>query len=292
MQPCCFMFGFGYTAKALAPKLISQGFQVIGTTRTLHEQPKDNPKLRLIDFNSPDIEDYLSHSTHILVSIPPGNMSDLVLIQYGELIRKHAHHLQWLCYLSSTGVYGDHQGKWVDENAACTPHTPTGIARLKAEQAWLLYAKTHQLPLHIFRLSGIYGPGRNALSRLKNGKKYSLFKEEQVFCRIHVEDIVAALLASMQSPKPLSIYNISDDEPAPGHIVDHYAASLLHQEPLPLVPLSKDVVSPMELEFYSNNRRVSNLKMKNELHITLNYPTFREGLTQIWRDDFAPDQLD
>jgi nucleoside-diphosphate-sugar epimerase len=279
------IFGYGYTAQSLASKLLLQGVKVIGTTRTPHQLEHENPEVTLIDFNCPNIAEHLSLSTHILVSIPPSSTgSDLVLMNYGNLIKKHAPHLKWMGYLSSTGVYGDHQGNWVDEDSACTPHTPTGIARLKAEQAWLAYAKESQLPLHVFRLSGIYGPRRNVLERLMRGKKHSIYKEGQVFCRIHVEDIVSTLIASIKSPKPLSIYNVSDDEPTPAHIVDNYAASLLNQESLPLIPFTDATLTPMEQEFYSNNRRVSNLKIKQELHVTLNYPSFIEGLTHLWRD--------
>lgn len=288
MSPYFFIFGFGYTAKALAPKLIAHGFKVIGTSRTPDEQQHDNLDIKLIDFDHPSMENYLSLATHMLICIPPTNtLSDIVLIKYGDLIKKQAPYLKWLGYLSSTGVYGDHQGNWVNEESECIPYTPTGITRLKVEQGWFSFAQKHQLPLHIFRLSGIYGPRRNALERFMLGKKQSVFKENQVFCRIHVEDIVTILLASIQLPNPLSIYNVSDDEPAPAHEVDCYAAKLLHREPLPLVPFSEADLSPMEQEFYTNNRRVSNLKIKKDLHVCLKYPTYKEGLTQIWSNDFA-----
>ncbi|KTC83809.1 SDR family oxidoreductase [Legionella brunensis] len=291
MNPYFFIFGFGYTAKALAPKLFAQDFNLIGTSRTPDEHPKNNLGIKLINFDSPSLKNYLSLATHLLICIPPtATLSDIVLIKYGDLIKKQAPYLKWLGYLSSTGVYGDHQGNWVSEESECIPHTPTGIARLKAEQDWFLFAKEHQVPLHVFRLSGIYGPGRNALERLLQGKNHSVFKEKQVFCRIHVEDIISTLLASIQAPNPLSIYNVSDDEPAPAHLVDQYAANLLHREPLPLIPFSEAHLSAMEQEFYANNRRVSNLKIKEELHVDLQYPTYKEGLTQIWRNDFAPEQ--
>lgn len=282
------IFGFGYTSHFLATKLILQGFNVTGTSRTLDLQRKDDFGVNLIDFNSPNIQEHIDQSTHLLISIPPTDtMTDLVLSKYSELIKRKAH-LQWLGYLSSTGVYGDHGGNWVNENSPCIPHTPTAIARLKAEQAWLSFAQENQLPLHVFRLSGIYGPGRNSLERILRGKKQSILKEGQVFSRIHVEDIVSSLLASMKYPKPQSIYNLSDDEPAPAHIVDNYAATLLNREPLPVVPFSESQLSSMEQEFYSNNRRVSNLKIKEELKVILKFPTYREGLTQIWRESFAP----
>lgn len=288
MNPYFFIFGFGYTAKALTPKLIAQGFKVIGTSRT-PEQKQNNLDIKIIKFDSTEIEYHLSLATHLLISIPPtSTLSDIVLIKYGDLIKKQRPYLKWIGYLSSTGVYGNHEGNWVTEESECTAHTSTGIARLKAEKAWFSFAQKHQLPLHFFRLSGIYGPGRNVLERLINGKKQSVFKENQVFSRIHVDDIVTTLLASIQLPSPLTVYNVSDDEPAPAHVVDHYAASLLHREPPSLIPFSEAHLSPMEQEFYANNRRVSNLKIKEELHIALNYPTYKEGLTQIWRTDFAP----
>lgn len=230
----------------------------------------------------------MSLATHLLISIPPiSTLSDIVLIKYGDLIKKQAPYLKWIGYLSSTGVYGNHEGNWVSEESECIPHTPTGVARLKAEQAWFSFAQKHQLPLHLFRLSGIYGPGRNVFERLIRGKKHSVFKENLVFSRIHVEDIVTTLLTSIQLPNPLAIYNVSDDEPTPAHVVDQYAASLLHREPIPLIPFADAHLSPMEQEFYANNRRISNLKIKKELYIALNYPTYKEGLTQIWRTDFA-----
>lgn len=160
MSPYCFIFGFGYTAKALAPKLVAHGFKVIGTSRTPDAQRQNNSDIKLINFDCPSIENYISLATHVLVSVPPtSTLSDIVLIKYADLIKKQARYLKWFGYLSSTGVYGDHQGNWVSEESECIPHTPTGIARLKAEQAWFSFAKKHQLPLHIFRLSGIYGPG-------------------------------------------------------------------------------------------------------------------------------------
>jgi nucleoside-diphosphate-sugar epimerase len=289
MKPYFFIFGFGYTARTLTSKLISQGFSVIGTSRTPDEQKQNTLNIKLIAFDSPDMENYLSLATHLLICIPPtSTLSDIVFTRYANLIKNQAPYLQWVGYLSSTGVYGNHEGNWVDENSACIPHTSTGIARLKAEQAWFSFAKHHQLALHIFRLSGIYGPQRNVLERLIQGKKQSIFKEDQVFCRVHVDDIVTTIFASIESPNPLSIYNISDDKPAPTHEVDLYAAKLLHRKPLPLVPFIEAHLSRMEQEFYANNRRVSNLKIKEELGVILNYPTYKEGLTQIWNTDFAP----
>ncbi len=153
-------------------------------------------KITLIDFEAADIEYYLSQTTHLLISIPPdAHVGDLVLSHYSELIKQHAAHIDWFGYFSSTGVYGDYQGNWVDEGSISRPENASGILRLKAEKAWFSYAESNQLPLHIFRLAGIYGPQRNPLERIISGKKHSVFKKGQVFSRIHVDDIVSVLLA-------------------------------------------------------------------------------------------------
>jgi nucleoside-diphosphate-sugar epimerase len=142
MSPYFFIFGFGYNAKALAPQIIAQGFKVIGTSRTTDEQEQNNLDTKLIEFDSPNMKNYLSLATHLLISVPPtSTMSDVVLIKYGDLIKNQAPYLKWIGYLSSTGVYGNHEGNWVSEESECVPHTPTGIARLKAEQAWLSFAQ-------------------------------------------------------------------------------------------------------------------------------------------------------
>lgn len=284
-----FMFGFGYTAHALAKRLQERGINSIGTTRHLRTKEIEHAaEEKLIDFEDPAIDDYLSKAQYLLISVPPiPDIGDLVLFKYSELIKKHATHLQWVGYLSSTSVYGDHQGNWVDEDSDCKPQGLSGSSRLKAEQAWLSFAKSNQIPLHIFRLAGIYGPGRNPIQRICAGKSFSIFKEGQFFSRIHVDDIVSVLLASINATHPLSIYNVADDEPAASHVVDACAALLLNRAALPLLPLAKVSLSPSEKDLYSSNRRVSNLRIKQELHVFLQYPTFREGLSQIWRDDFS-----
>jgi nucleoside-diphosphate-sugar epimerase len=294
MSASFFIFGFGYTAALFSQKIAQLGFNIIGTTRGQRKNAiTESLAITLIDFEAQDIERYLSQSTHILISIPPiVGIGDFVLSHYADLIKRHATHIQWLGYLSSTGVYGDHQGRWVDEESICRPSSSSGILRLEAEQAWLSFACENQLPLHVFRLAGIYGPGRNALERIHLGKQFSIFKEGQVFSRIHVDDIVSVLIASIKSAHPLSIYNVADDEPKSSHIVDAYAASLLQRSPLPIVQIEDASLSPMEQDFYSSNRQVSNFKMKKELNVALQYPSFREGLTQIWREYFAQKQPD
>lgn len=280
MRPCFFIFGFGYTASFLAQKLSELNFRVIGTTRN-QEKRKPNTTGELIDFSLDEVKKYLPLATHILVSTPPiADVGDPVLTHFADLIRDYSSQIQWLGYLSTTGVYGDHQGAWVNELSASIAPGKSGQLRLDAEQAWISLARKQQFPLHLFRLAGIYGPQRNVLERILAGKQHSIYKEGQFFSRIHVEDIVSILLASMKQPQPLAIYNVADDEPTPAHVLDAYAASLLHRDPLPLQPYETAKLSPMALDFYTHNRRVSNTKIKQELRIKLHYPSYKQGLTQ------------
>lgn len=282
MRPCFFIFGFGYTANFLAQKLSELNFRVIGTTRA-QEKIKQSTTYELINFSLDEVTKYLSFATHILVSTPPiAESGDPVLTNFADLIRAYSSQVQWLGYLSTTGVYGDHQGAWVDELSASISPGKSGRLRLDAEQSWMSFAIAQQLPLHIFRLAGIYGPKRNALERIIAGKQYSIYKEGHFFSRIHVDDIVSILLASIKHPQPFAIYNVADDEPTPSHILDAYAASLLHCPLLALQPYETAKLSPMELDFYANNRRVSNAKIKQALGINLHYPSYKQGLKQLY----------
>lgn len=272
------VFGFGYVAQHLSVRLAQQNVDIVGTTRNPEKINQNHSSaVKLIDLFDPQMEKYINNATHILISIPPIESGDGVLSYYADLIQK-AVNIQWIGYLSSTGVYGDHEGQWVDELSLCAPRSSAGIVRLQAEHAWFAFSRQYKLPLHVFRLAGIYGPGRNAIERIKGGKQYSIYKENHVFSRIHVTDIVSVLIASIEHPRPFSIYNLADDEPAASHTVDEYAATMLHQPPLPLMDIDKVTLSMMEKEFYSSNRRISNLKIKSELGVHLQYPSFREGL--------------
>ncbi len=278
------IFGFGYTANFLAKKLAALDFHVVGTSRSQEFLGQHNEKsYELINFNKIDVEKSLSSATHILVSTPPSiDLGDPVLRHFVDLIKKYACQFQWLGYLSSTGVYGDHQGAWVDESAASLSLGQQANARLNAEKSWLSLAQKYQLPLHIFRIAGIYGPQRNALIRIIQGKIHTIYKENHFFSRIHVDDIVAVLLASIKNPNPMSIYNVADDEPAPSHEVDAYAAHLLNMPAPERVPFELATLSSMTQEFYTHNRRVSNAKIKQELFVKLMYPTYREGLQNLY----------
>lgn len=279
-----FIFGFGYTAKFLAKKLAGLDFRITGTSR--HQallQPLTDTSVELIDFSRTEIEASLCSASHMLVSTPPSiELGDPVLSHFVDVIKKYAPQLEWIGYLSSTGVYGDHQGAWVDESSASISLGHQAALRLDAENAWISLAKNHQLPLHIFRIAGIYGPQRNALTRIAQGKTQTIYKENQYFSRVHVEDIAAVLMASIKKPNPMSIYNVADDEPAPSHLVDEYAAKLLHIPAPEKVPFELATLSPMAKEFYTHNRRVSNAKMKQELLVKLTYPTYREGLKTLY----------
>ena len=230
-----------------------------------------------------DVEKSLRSATHILVSTPPSaQLGDPVLSQFADLIKEYASQLQWVGYLSSTGVYGDHQGRWVDESSASISLGQQAALRLAAETSWISLAKQSQLPLHVFRIAGIYGPQRNALTRIAQGKTQTVYKEKHFFSRIHVEDIAAVLKASIKTPNPLSIYNVADDEPAEAHEIDAYAAHLLHVAAPEKIPFELATLSPMAKEFYTHHRRVNNAKIKQEFLMKLTYPTYREGLQALY----------
>jgi nucleoside-diphosphate-sugar epimerase len=253
------VFGLGYTARAFVRRLGAE-WQVIATTRG-----ENGPVLPSSGFDG---------VTHILVSIPPGETGDPVLTRYGgEIAALEA--LQWLGYLSTTGVYGTREGGWVDETSELQPTGARGQRRVAAEQGWLT------LGAHVFRLAGIYGSGRSAFDTLRAGTAKRIDAGGQVFSRIHVDDIASVLLASIAQPRPGAIYNVCDDEPAAQEAVIAHAAQLLGLEPPPLVPLAEADLSPMARSFWADNKRVSNTLMKQELGVTLAYPNYRAGLAAV-----------
>lgn len=280
-----FCFGFGYSAMALARRLAAEGWRVSGTVRS-KERAADidaagfTPLLFGGDGPSGDIVDAINRATHILVSIPPGNDGDPVLRNYGDPL-KTASALGWLGYLSTIGVYGDWDGAWVNEDNETRPISARSKHRLAAEFAWLDLAETQELSVHIFRLAGIYGPGRNALENLKKGTARRIDKPRQVFNRIHVDDIANVLKASIGKPNPSAIYNVTDNEPSPPQDVVAYAAKLLGMEPPPIIAFEDADLTPMGRSFYGENKRVSNERIKCELDVMLAYPTYREGIAAL-----------
>ncbi|MGR3511420.1 MAG: SDR family oxidoreductase [Paracoccaceae bacterium] len=267
--------GHGYSASALAALLIPQGCRVIGTTRSpakfgLLERQGVEPVLW------PGTELPLAKATHLLTSVAPKDGTDPVLHAAGEQLRR-ANHLEWVGYLSTTGVYGDAQGGWIDETAPLKPSTKRGQARKAAEAAWADLG----LPLHIFRLAGIYGPGRGPFSKVRNGTARRIIKEGQVFSRIHVEDIAATVFASIQNPNPGAAYNVCDDDPAPPQDVIAHAAELLGLPIAPAIPFEEAEMTPMARSFYAESKRVKNERIKSELGVQLKYPTYRDGLAAL-----------
>lgn len=254
-----FIFGLGYSSLAIAKLAQAKGFKVSGTTRD-GEKAKRLEALGISVIATPG-----EGVTHILSSIPP--QPDYC--EPDPAIRRG-----WLGYLSTTGVYGDYQGEWVDENSELHPNSERLRRRVEAEKHWLVRGG------HVFRLAGIYGPVRNVLEDLKESAARRIDKPGQVFSRIHVEDIAHTVVASMLKPNPGNAYNVCDNEPAPAHEVVSYGAKLLGVEPPPLIPFEQADLSPMGREFYAANRRVKNDKIKKELGVKLLYPTYREGLAQ------------
>lgn len=281
MPSILFGFGLSYSTLCLAWQLIAEGWQISGTSRSADKKKALAAEgLRCVLYDGsrtePDVVALLQDATHVLLSIPPDDEGDPAYRHYGETLRSLPG-LQWVGYFSTTGVYGDHQGGWVDENTP--PHPVSGRQNLRvvAEAQWL----ESGLPVHIFRLAGIYGPGRNPIEQLRRGTAKRIFKENQFFSRIHVEDIAAVVRASIAKPTPGEIFNVCDNEPAPAHEVVAYAAELIGVTPPPLVPCEEADLSPMARSFYSNSRKVRNDKLKQMLGVSLHYPTYREGLQAL-----------
>ncbi|MFW0777355.1 MAG: SDR family oxidoreductase [Rickettsiales bacterium] len=261
-----FIFGLGYSSQYIAKLAMEAGFEVYGTCRTqekCNQLEAQSIKAFLFDGVPPDV---LAGASHILSSIPPQEGEDIALPLLPDTTGK------WLGYLSTTGVYGDWKGEWVDETSEVRPNNKRLKARVAAEKGWL------DCGGHVFRLAGIYGPGRNAIENVRAGTARRIDKPGQVFSRIHVEDIAQTVLASMLNPSPGAIYNVCDDEPAPAHEVISYACELLKVSAPPLVPINEVNLSQMGKEFYQSNRRVRNQRIKEELRVDLGYPTYREGL--------------
>ena len=281
MTGVLFCFGLGYSAAVLTRRMRAQGWEVRGTTRSAGKAAGfEAAGYRAFQFGRDrpldDPAEALAGVTHVLTSIAPDEQGDPVLdLQGGDL--GSAPTLRWIGYLGTTGVYGDRQGAWVDEDTPIDPTLARADRRARAEAAWLASG----LPAHVFRLAGIYGPGRNALVNLREGNARRIVKPGQVFSRIHVDDIATVLEASMARPRPGWIYNVCDDEPAPPQDVVAYAAGLLGVEPPPEQDYATSELSPMARTFYKDNRRVRNERIKRELGVELAYPSYREGLAAL-----------
>ena len=279
-----FCFGYGYSSGHLGKALqqLPSHWKIAGTTRDEDRQAalkERGVQAYLFDRNRPlpDLPYLIRDVTHLLISTPPDDDGDPAFLAHAEDFAA-LKSLEWVGYLSTTGVYGDQDGCWVDETTEPNPTSRRGARRLKAEEQWLSLYHSYGLPVHIFRLAGIYGPGRCALDSVRAGISRRIYKQGHVFGRIHVDDIVNGLLKSFQKPTPGQIYNLADDMPAPSHQVIEHACSLLGTPPPPMVDFEDANLAPMTRSFYSENRRVRNNKIKADLGMEFKYPDYKAGL--------------
>ena len=267
--------GHGYSAQALVPGVLARGGRVIGTTRS----PEKAEAFRAAGVEPliwpGDLAAALAQATHLLCSAAPDAMGDPFLAVAREAIA--GARAGWVGYLSTTGVYGDHRGAWVNEDTPVAPGSARAVQRVLAERQW----QSTGLPVHVFRLAGIYGPGRGPFEKVRDGTARRILKPGQVFSRIHVADIAQVLLASMDRPDPGTVYNVCDDDPAPPEDVLSYAAHLLGLPEPPGVPYDEAEMTPMARSFYAESKRVRNGRIKQALGVVLRYPTYREGLAAI-----------
>jgi nucleoside-diphosphate-sugar epimerase len=284
-----FFFGMGYSSLATARAIhrnIDPDIPISGTSRTIDtaELLADTDyRIHVFDGLSPGttLSEDLLRATHVVLSIPPDEHGDPAFNLHRETIAA-APNLEWLGYFSTVGVYGDFGGEWVDESAPTRPVNPRSEIRVEVENLWREFAETRGVPLLILRLAGIYGPGRSAFDKLRDGTARRIVKPGQVFNRIHVDDIgrVTQLAARQRLG---GTFNLGDDEPAPPQDLVTYAAKLMGVPPPPDVPFAEADLTPMARSFYSDNKRVSNKAIKSALGIELLYPTYRDGLDAIHR---------
>ena len=280
-----FCFGFGQVAKNFIKKINLEKFN-INLSVTSREASKEK-KIDEISYNNYQFVDgnfdknllnKLKQSDHILISIPPVRGEDLVIKNFKEKIKEC--NPKWVTYLSATSVYGNHQGEWVNELSKTNPTSSNGVGRLSAEKSWLDFANKQNIPLQIFRLSGIYSDRRNILVKLKSGKANIINKKNHFFSRIHVEDIANVLFRSLSSFKSSEIYNISDDKPSSSEEIILYGVKILNIEKPKSIEV-KEIESEMLKNFYNESKKVSNKKMKSFFNYKLKFPTYVEGLNYI-----------
>jgi nucleoside-diphosphate-sugar epimerase len=281
-----FIFGAGYSGRAFG--LANAGrAPVAGTTRSEERFPllaASGIEPVLFDGTdlSPAVRGLLEETTHLIVSAAPDDSGDPVLNAARTFMAGQMPKLEWIAYLSTVGVYGDHGGAWVDETSACRPKSRRSVDRMKAEQDWLGLGAEIGKPVAILRLSGIYGPGRNAFANLENGTAKRLIKPGQVFNRIHVDDIAGALIHLADAGLG-GAFNVTDDEPAPPQDVVTYAARLMGIEPPPELPFETAELTPMARSFYGENKRVSNTAIK-ATGFRFRFPDYRAAFDAMWAD--------
>jgi len=273
-----FCFGLGFSGLALAERLRARGWRVSGTTRSADKARELSARGITTHAFGPEqaLEpSAFADASHVVSAVPPDAAGDLVLARHGADLERLDP--AWVGYLSTTGVYGDRAGGWVDETAPLEPVGERGRRRVAAEAGW----RALGLKLHVFRLAGIYGPGRSALDAVRAGTARRIVKPGQWFSRIHVEDLAAVLEASIGRPNPGAVYNVCDDEPAPPQDVIEHACRLLGRAPPPALAFDQADLSPMARSFYGESKRVSNARIKRELGVRLRYPDYRAGLAAL-----------
>ena len=278
-----FCFGLGYCADYLSAKLIKQGWQVSATCRTSEKAAVlEASGIRPVLLSGKVTVTDLGKADHILISAPPEQDGSDPVLNFAEAaLAALQDQIKWVGYLSTTGVYGDHQGAWIDEETPAGLLSERGQRRVAAEAQWAATG----LPMHYFRLAGIYGPGRNSLRALQNGTARRVVKQGQVFSRIHLADITRILEASMANPNAGRAYSVCDDTPAPPQDVVTYAAELMGVSPPALQDFATAELSPMARSFYGENKRIRNNRIKEELGVSLEYPDYRAGLSALWESE-------
>ena len=283
-----FCFGFGQVAKHFVKKIISQNLTIelsVTSRQETHQEVFEEIKFTSYEFENDKFDENINfkikEADYILVSIPPISGEDIVIKNFKDPLKNT--NAKWITYLSATSVYGDHNGEWVNEKSETKPSTLNGKNRLKAENDWRVFSKENNLPLQIFRLSGIYSKQNNILKRLKTGQAKIIKKEKHFFSRIHVEDIANILFISLKKFKTNEIFNISDDQPASQEEVAVYGALLLKMnKPNPLK--IEDLEEGMLKDFYKESKKVDNKKIKNFFNYQFIYPSYKEGLDNIVND--------
>ena len=279
------ILGLGYSAGFFARAALVRGWEVTGTVRSAEKAAElSREGIRTLVFGgfavSSALAKAVAEADAVLVSVQPAEDGDPALGPLRAALMA-APNLRWIGYLSTIGVYGDQGGAWIDEAAPPSPTNARTRQRVEIEEAWLQLGRDSGKPVQIFRLSGIYGPGRNAITKLRNGTANRLIKPGQVFNRIHVDDIAGVLMASLAQPRQSAIYNVTDDEPGPPQDVITFAAELTGLEPPPEIPFEQAQLSPMAASFYGENKRVSNALVKREFGYAFRYPTYREALRAL-----------
>ena len=279
------ILGLGYSAGFFARAALARGWAVTGTVRSAEKAAELNREgIRTLVFGgfavSSALAKAVAEADAVLVSVQPTEDGDPALGPLRAALMA-APNLRWIGYLSTIGVYGNQDGAWIDE---ATPPAPTNARtrqRVEIEEGWLQLGRDSEKPVQIFRLSGIYGPGRNAITKLRAGTANRLIKPGQVVNRIHVDDIAGVLMASLVQPRQGAVYNVTDDEPGPPQDVITFAAGLAGLEPPPEIPFEQAKLSPMAASFYGESKRVSNALVKREFGYAFRYPTYREALRAL-----------